>query len=65
MLWPGVNVDMVEFKFDNFSLYLQQAGYDNKLLAIESLVVEWLVSLFGILTFMALMIQHWLEWDDS
>ena len=26
---------MEEFKFDNFNQYLQQAGYDNKLLAIE------------------------------
>ena len=31
--WQGVDVE--EFKFDNFNQYLQQAGYDNKLLSME------------------------------
>ena len=31
--WQDVNVGVEEFKFDNFNQYLQQAGYDNKLLA--------------------------------
>ena len=29
------DVDVEKFEFDNFNQYLQQAGYDNKLLAME------------------------------
>ena len=33
--WQSLDIDVIEFKFDDFNQYLQQAGYDNKLLAIE------------------------------